>query len=83
MSTVVMTLLINIPNSEQEFCYTFNDFFLTQLNHIPSSDNCNDILELVFISLPDRITNMCISHEGFLTDHRLLEFDVFSSVRKN
>ena len=25
---------------------------------------------------------MCISYEGFLTDHRLLEFDINTSVRK-
>ena len=57
-----------------------NSFCLTQFNTYPSRKDCANILDLVFSSSPNRISNISVSSESFHTDHVLLEFTVFTKI---
>ena len=71
---------VNVPPPEMAFCDVVNSFLLTQLNFIPSRNTCDNILDLVFTSSPDRISDIIISSESFPTDHKLLEFSILTKV---
>ena len=75
-------VMAGISDCEQEFCDIFNDYFLSQLNHFPSRENCDNILDLVFTTHPDKVNDFYVSHESFNTDHKLLEFNICTQVKK-
>ncbi|XP_072050817.1 uncharacterized protein [Amphiura filiformis] len=76
------TIYHNVTDSEQAFCDSVDSFFLKQMNDIPSRKNCDNILDLIFTTVPDRLNGVTISHERFLTDHKLLQFTVSTRVER-
>ena len=73
---------LNVPPAEMAFCDVINSFLLTQLNFIPSRVTCDNILDLIFTTSPDRVSNVYISSESFTTDHKLLEFCIITKVER-
>jgi hypothetical protein len=67
---------------EHSFLNTIDSYFLKQVNHIPSRSSNDNILDLVFTSDPDRISDVTISSEYFNTDHKLLEFTLGIRVER-
>lgn len=70
------SVFCNISEKEQAFCDTANSFFLKQVNSIPSRVKNENILDLIFSTMSDKLNDVIVSDEDFHTDHRLLEFSV-------
>lgn len=57
-----------------------NDYFLSQLNNIPSREN--NVLDLVISSVPNQVENISTllpSQSGLITDHSAIIFDFKTS----
>jgi hypothetical protein len=76
------SVIQNLPVGEQAFCDSVQKFFLSQMNTIPSRKNCENILDLVFTSAPEKFHNIFISSEVFHTDHKLLEFSICTKIER-
>jgi hypothetical protein len=73
----VMTLYYDIIFTEQ-----LNDFFLTQVNTLPTRGN--NILDLIITSLPDQIENISKLKPmdiGLFTDHETILFNLKKPIK--
>ena len=70
------------PKLNSSFCDIIHSFLLTQLNFIPSRATCNNILDLVLTTAPNRVSSVVVSNEFFPTDHKLLEFCILTKIER-
>ena len=64
------------------FTEQLNDFFLTQVNTLPTRGN--NILDLIVTSLPDQIENISKlkpMDSGLFTDHDTILFNLKTSIK--
>jgi hypothetical protein len=70
----------NITDKSSNFCDVVNENFLTQLNKLASRKNNSNILDLVLTNIPDKISNIDLSSVSFKTDHKLLNFTIYTKI---
>ena len=71
-------------SSGDDFTFTeqLNDFFLTQVNTLPTRGN--NVLDLIITSLPDQIENISKlkpMDSGLFTDHDTIVFNLKTSIK--
>jgi hypothetical protein len=70
------SVLQNASEADLSFQDSANSHFLNQMNRFPSRKKSNNILDLIFTSVPEKFGDVVESSEHFHTDHKLLEFSI-------